>query len=289
MQTDSLPVCELDLFDKGFKHFWISDLSDLLIKFPFLEYPHKHNFYALFIIENAQGEIIIDNEKIMLNDAKVIIIKPRCINSIDINTQAIGRMILFSEDFFSLRYNNNILNQFAFLNREAKVAIRINEVQRKRLSLFSELLQEEYLLQKSETKKVLRSYLNIILFELERMYSPIGITKNRSSKHDKIQQFEELIEKNYVTKKLPSSYSDLLNISANYLNKLCKEETGQTAGDLIRRRIVIEAQRLIHYTNFSVNEIADKLGFENPSYFITFFKKQTQKTPEQFRKNEDAK
>lgn len=281
MQSDTLPVCELDLFDKGFKHFWI---SDLLTKFPFLEYPHKPNFYALIIIENAQGEIIIDNQKVTLNDAKVIIIKPRCISRIDINSQAIGKMIFFSEDFFSLRYNNNVLNQFAFLIREAKVAIRINEMQQTKLSLLLQLLLEEYLLQQNETQKVLRSYLNIFLFELERIYSPIGVVKNRNSKHDKIQQFEELIEKNYLSKKMPSSYADLLNVSANYLNKLCKEETGQTAGDLIRRRIIIEAQRLLHYTNFSINEIADQLGFENVSYFITFFKKHTQKTPEQFRK-----
>lgn len=285
MQTDTLPVCELDLFDGGLKHFWISNLSGLLTKFPILEYPHKHNFYALLIIDSAQGEITVDNEKVTLNDAKAIIIKPRCINSIDINSQAVGKIIFFSEDFFSLRYNNNILNQFAFLNREAKVAIRLDELQQKRLSLFLELLQEEYLLQKNETQKVMRSYLNIFLFELERIYSPIGgVVKNRNSKQDKIQQFEELIEKNYLIKKLPSSYAAVLNVSANYLNKICKEETGQTAGDLIRRRITIEAQRLIHYTSYSINEIADQLGFENASYFITFFKKQTQKTPEQYRK-----
>lgn len=284
MQTDTLPVCKLDLFDKGFKHFWISNLGDLLTKFPFLEFAHKHNFYAIVIIDSAQGEIIVDNEKVVLDDAKAIIIKPCCISRIDINRQAVGKIIFFSEDFFSLRYNNNILNQFAFLKREAKAVISLSESQKSRLSLFLELVQEEYLMQKNETQKVLRSYLNILLFELERICSPIGIVKNRNCKHDKIQQFEELIDKNYQSKKMPSSYAALMHVSANYLNKLCKEETGQTAGDLIRRRVAIEAQRLIHHTNFSINEIADKLGYENASYFVTFFKKQTHKTPEQFRK-----
>src|SRR5690554_7006598 len=84
---------------------------------------------------------------------------------------------------------------------------------------------------------------------------------------------------------MPSAYADLLNISPNYLNKICKEETGRTAGDLIRKRITIEAQRLLHYTNYTVNEIADQLGFENSSYFVTFFKKHTRTTPDKFRKN----
>lgn len=285
MQTDTLPVCELDLFDEGFKHFWISNLGDLLTRFPFLEYPHKHNFYALFIIENALGEIMIDNEKVVLNDAKIIVIKQGCISSININNQANGKIILFSEDFFSLRYNNNILNQFAFLDREAKAAIRMTELQRERTALFLGLLHEEYLLHADEPQKVLRSYLNIFLFELERIYSPIGIIRNRKSKYGKIQLFQKLIEKDYQHQKLPSYYADLLSVSPNYLNKLCKEETGQTAGDLIRRRIIIEAQRLLHYTSHTINEIADKLGFESTSYFITFFRKQTNKTPEHFRRS----
>ncbi|RZK31013.1 MAG: AraC family transcriptional regulator, partial [Hymenobacter sp.] len=46
------------------------------------------------------------------------------------------------------------------------------------------------------------------------------------------------------------------------------------------------AQRLLHYTNCSVNEIANQLGFENGSYFITFFRKKVGLTPEQFRKKE---
>lgn len=286
MQAGNLPVCTIDLFDEKSKHFWISSLDGLLFKYPFLENPHTHNFYALFFIEDAQGEISIDQEKIVLNDAKVIISKPRCINSIDINSRAKGKIVFFDEEFFSLRYNNNNLYQFTFLNREGKSSVRITEQQSERLMLFLNLLQDEFLLQKSETKKVLRSYLNILLFELERMFGTTSVSKNQNPKQDKIQQFEKLIDKYFIEKKLPSSYADLLNVSPNYLNKICKEVTGNTAGDLIRKRVVIEAQRLIHYTHYSINEIADKLGFENVSYFVTFFKKQTNITPEQYRKVE---
>lgn len=160
-------------------------------------------------------------------------------------------------------------------------------MQQQKLDILLQLIQEEYRLKKNETTKVIRSYLNIFLFELERLYKPFGTIKNRNTKNDKIQEFEKLIEINFTSKKLPSAYATMLNVSANYLNKLCKEETGQTAGDLIRKQIVMEAQRFLHFTNHSVNEIADKLGFDNVSYFVTFFKKQTHKTPEQFRKQEN--
>ena len=111
-----------------------------------------------------------------------------------------------------------------------------------------------------------------------------SVYSTKNIKRDKIFEFEQLIEKHFQASKLPSDYAEMMHLSANYLNKLCKEETGQTAGALIRKRIIIEAQRLLHYTNLSINEIADKLGFENPSYFITFFKKETHFPPDQYRR-----
>jgi AraC-like DNA-binding protein len=286
MQTTELTVCNMGMFGEGVRHFWLNELSGLLEKFPELEFPHKQDFYTLIIVEEAEGEIVIDNHKIRLDRAKAIIIKPRCINSIDINRKAQGKIICFTEDFFSLRYNNNILYQFSFLQSEAKPYMRLSNEQKEEWDILLKLLSEEYILQRRETKKVLRSYLNIVLYELERLYNPIGFVKSKNIKQQKVHEFGQLIEKHFETKKLPSAYAELLHISPNYLNKICKEETGQTAGDLIRKRITIEAQRLLHYTNYSVNEIADKLGFENYSYFVTFFKKQTETTPEQFRKNQ---
>lgn len=286
MQTTDMTVCNIGLFGDGVKHFWLDELSGLLEKFPELEFPHKQDFYILLIVDEAEGEIVIDNHKIRLDRAKSIIIKPRCINSIDINRKAKGTIICFTEDFFSLRYNNNILYQFSFLKREAKPYIRLTNEQKSKWDILIKLLSEEYHLKKRETKKVLRSYLNIVLFELERLYNPVGFSKAKNLKQEKVNEFEQLIDQHFDTKKLPSAYAELLHLSPNYLNKICKEETGQTAGDLIRKRITIEAQRLLHYTNYNINEIADKLGFENTSYFVTFFKKQTETTPEQFRKNQ---
>lgn len=284
MQTKELAVCNIGLFSEEPKHFWMGELAGLLERFPLLEYPHKQEFYMLLFVEHAQGELLIDEQKVRLDSAKVIIIKPRCVSSIDINRQAKGKVICFTEDFFSLRYNNNILYEFTFLQSGSKPYIRLSDEQHLRWQVLNSLLLEEFLFQKKGTEKVLRSFLNIIMCGLERIFWPFEVEKIRSLRQDKIHQFELLIETYYAIKKLPSGYADLLHISPNYLNKICREETGQTAGDMIRRRITIEAQRLLHHTNLSVNEIANKLGFENLSYFITFFKKQTGDTPEQFRK-----
>jgi AraC family transcriptional activator of pobA len=285
MQTTEPAVCNLSLFGEGIRQFCTIELTGLLERFPSLEFPHIQDYFCLMFVEDARGEITIDNLKIRADQAKTIVIKPRCISKIDLNRLAKGKLICFTEDFFSLRYNSNTLSQFAFLQRDALPFIRLNNEQNAHLDGLITLLEREYSNQKRDSKKVLRSYLNILLVELDRIFSPSGFVLNRSLNLEKIQKYESLIEKHFLVKRLPSQYAALLNVSPNYLNKICKEETGQTAGDLIRKRIVIETQRQLHYTNLSVKEIADKLGFENASYFVTFFKKNAGMTPEQFRKS----
>ena len=286
MQTENIPVCRLEVFDEALHHFWMGELGGLMARYPSLEYPHKNDFFALLFVEEATGEVVIDHQKIPLNDAKIVVIKPGCINSINTNGRASGKIILFSESFFSLRYNNNILSQFSFLASGSRVAVRIPESGQAKVNLLLNMIGEEFGLRKNDTHKVLRSYINILLFELERLFRAIQGPAAQKPKSAKFQQFEKLVDKHFTEMKLPSYYASLLHVTPNYLNKICKEATGHTSGDLIRKRITIEAQRLIHFTDYSINEIADKLGFENVPYFVTFFKKQTSLTPEQFRKVE---
>lgn len=286
MISTEIPNFLIKYFNKSIEHFGIFDLSDLLVKYPELEFPHKQDFYSIYFIEDAKGEMIIDNFRIRLDNPKVIINKSHCISKISINRKAKGKIICFTEDFFSLRYNNNILKQFSFIKMNSVPYIRLSSENNEKLQILLRLITEEFHLNKKDSKKVLRSYLNIILFELDRLYHPIEvINNNKSIKLEKIQEFEKLVDKHFDTKKHPHEYAELLHISSNYLNKICKEVIGITAGEMIRKRIILESERLLNYTNYSINEIAYKLGFENASYFITFFKKQTGVTPKQFRKN----
>ncbi|MDI9339532.1 MAG: helix-turn-helix transcriptional regulator [Sediminibacterium sp.] len=284
MRVSGLATCNIGLFGKSIGHFLVSDLKGVLEMYPFLEHPYQHDFYTILFVEKADGQVIVDDQKIRVDDPKVIIIKPGCIASIYINRNARGKLISFTEDFFSLRYNNNILYQFSFLKRNAGAMVRLNFGQTDKWRILLQQISEEFEQNRRERNIVLRSFLNILLFELERIWNPVGIKREVNVKTDKVNQFEKLVEERYVKDKMPSEYAKRLHLSPNYLNKLCKEETGFTAGELIRKRVTIEAQRLLHYTSLSVNEIADKLGFENVPYFITFFKKQTKLTPEQFRK-----
>jgi AraC-like DNA-binding protein len=93
----------------------------------------------------------------------------------------------------------------------------------------------------------------------------------------------ELIDVHYKEHKQPHVYASLMNLSASYLNNLCKQMLGKTLSDLIQERVTLEAKRFFAYSHLTISQVSDKLHFSEPSYFIRFFKKQTGVTPEQFR------
>ncbi|MHC5201382.1 AraC family transcriptional regulator [Myroides sp. LJL119] len=285
MQTNTLSVCHIGLFDNS-KDFWIGDLQDIKSRYPVLESAHIHTFYSILLVEKATGEVTIDHKKVDVTCSQAIILKPDCIHKIQLDPISKGQIICFTKEFFSLRYNTNVLGQFSFLNQNTPIQIKLLKQDFDVLLPVCNQIKQELTNKQKSYVKMLRSYLNIVLIHLDRNATPCKAPILVSPTKEKVQQYQKLIEIHFKTLKKPSDYADLLHISTNYLNKICKTIVGQTSGSLIQNHVVLQAQRLLSYTSYSINEIADQLGYEHTSYFVTLFKKATKQTPEAYRKDQ---
>lgn len=85
--------------------------------------------------------------------------------------------------------------------------------------------------------------------------------------------FKEILELNYITVKSPTAYAQQLNISSPYLNECVKSSTGYSVSQHIQQRVILEAKRLLYYTDKSVKEIASGLGYDDYPYFSRMFTK----------------
>ncbi|MGJ1434354.1 helix-turn-helix domain-containing protein [Sphingobacterium siyangense] len=85
--------------------------------------------------------------------------------------------------------------------------------------------------------------------------------------------FKELLERNFLTAKRPADYAKKLNISSAYLNECVKNTTGHSVSHQIQQRVILEAKRLLYYSDKSVKEIATDLGYDDYPYFSRLFTK----------------
>lgn len=68
-------------------------------------------------------------------------------------------------------------------------------------------------------------------------------------------------------------FCSLLHVSESNLNRLCKEQAGVTAMKLFRKIQCYEADRLMRETNFTIQEISQKLGFKSISQFSAMYRR----------------
>jgi AraC-like DNA-binding protein len=87
------------------------------------------------------------------------------------------------------------------------------------------------------------------------------------------------------SKKQVSEYTEILNLSGYQLSSITKNILGKTPSELINEYIILESKRHLLATSDQVNQIAWHLGYEDPSYFIRFFRKHTGYSPDAFRSN----
>ncbi len=82
--------------------------------------------------------------------------------------------------------------------------------------------------------------------------------------------------------------ADKLNYSTTYLSKALVQYKGISFTDISNQEKLKYAKYLLLTTDLSVQEISDKLGYNNVQNFIRFFKKQTETTPLNFRKENES-
>jgi AraC-like DNA-binding protein len=82
---------------------------------------------------------------------------------------------------------------------------------------------------------------------------------------------------------LVAPYARHLGCSAKSLNRACRAASDVTAKRVIVERIILEAKRVLAHTADPVAKISADLGFDEPTNFVKFFRRETDLTPAVFR------
>ncbi len=279
-------ICNLNTEKNSNELFSVDRFRGYVDSNPHLQEVHSHNYYHLVYFTEGSGEHLIDFEKFEAKSGTMYFMKPGQVHQWYFKEEYDGFVVNFFDNFFDwIGINSAILQKFRFLQsilvKDHVVEIS-TDLQEKIANYFEEMIQENHQDNQFSNLKIGFHLMNLFI-DIERSLEAVKI-KTSDYQSVLLNNFQSLIDQNFKTKKLPKEYAELLYITPNHLNALCKDILGTSAGELIRSRIVLEAKRLLVNKEISVTEIAYLLNFQDASYFVKFFKKYTEFTPEQFRK-----
>ncbi len=207
-----------------------------------------------------------------------------------ISTSYVGYTCLFSEEFLKSDRSESLQNSPLFKIGGTPI-LKITEQQREFLNtLFQKMLDEQ---QTDYVYKddLIRNYINLIIHEALKLQPSQNFDQHKNASSRVASVFLELLERQFpietnehpLALKTAQDYSNALSLHVNYLNRAVKSITGKSTTTHISERIISEAKALLQHTDWNISEIAYALGFEYPTYFNNFFKKNTGTNPKNFR------
>ncbi len=248
-------------------------------------FPHQHNFHQFLFFEKGTGLHMIDGEKYEVKPLSIHFISPNHVHHLLLEKKTKGYVCMFKEELFFIHNESNkfIEELGLFSNWNSKPIVNLLKADFDELKKLLILLEDEFANKKMRKNEILLMGLKMFLMKSSRIGGEIlGVGTNK--KRQIIINFLGLIDEN-CNKNLPVGfYSERLNITSTYLNRLVNEVYGKSVSDFIVERIVLEAKRVIRLSSKSIKETSFELGFEDPSYFARFFKKHVGITPVEYRK-----
>ncbi|MEO6302635.1 MAG: AraC family transcriptional regulator [Bacteroidia bacterium] len=249
--------------------------------------PHRHNFFELLIFTSGGGIHEVDFNDYKIKAKSLHFVSPTQVHKLKAN-QSKGFVVCFTQDavYSYMQRNENFATTFPFYDFNTSLPyLQVPPVLFEEIVQLATSINNTFYSKHPFKQEIIRSYLHIILLKLKYVF--IEQAKDPETKaqshHAGISAFKTLIDKHYSDHLSVQQYSEKLNLSPNYLNVLCKKETGKTAIQLIHERMLLEARRLLYSTNLSVKEISFSLQFEDVAYFNRFFKKNMELTPLEYR------
>jgi len=106
---------------------------------------------------------------------------------------------------------------------------------------------------------------------------------NRQHGRSVVAAIHQYVDENLAGDLSLTRLGEVVALNPAYLSRLYKQLTGNVLSETITEARLAEAKRLLEETNEKAQDVAIKVGFESAAYFTRFFKKMTERTPQEYR------
>jgi AraC-like DNA-binding protein len=233
----------------------------------------------LLLIIDGKGQHEIDFNLYPIEKHRIFLMRPGQVHSWTLSPKVKGLIVEFEAEI--LRSKDIRWNQLISLLQHIPESFLLTKDDFSGIKAFIENALTEYESKPSTYELVLHSTLTQIVIKLSRLSrKPQSLVTSDNDLHE---AFLQLVETHYKDEHQVEFYAKALKLTAKALTMRFYREALQPPRDCIQDRCLLEAKRLLAYSNLSIQEIGEELGFEDPNYFSRFFRKKTDESPGEFR------
>jgi AraC-like DNA-binding protein len=271
----------------GQGHFNVFLRKPCILRTPF----SRRDFYKIALVI-GKGKLIYSDKQVVIDRPALVFSSPSVPSSWETGPgPQSGWLCLFTYAFIESHEHKSALQDFPLFKVGGSHIIFPDEAQLAFLTGTLGRMMEEMDSDYAGKYDLLRNYLRIIMHEALKI-TPVSTVETNTSAAARITaQFLELLERQFpidspeqfLKLKTANEFAQSLAMHTNHLNRSVKEVTGKTTTQHISERVFKEAHALLKHTDWSIGQVANGLGFEEPAYFANFFKKHIGSSPAMYR------
>lgn len=243
--------------------------------------PHTHHFTELFYVTHGEGEFLVENEVFPVRENDLVIVNPNVshteISHADkpLEYIVLGINGLQFKNEFEEKFNNYSIHNFSPYKNELDFYLK---------TMLKEIQEKE-----ENFEAVCQNLLEIVIWNIIRRTKTqlsVAPTKKITKECRFIEQYlDEHFTEDITLEKL----SSLTYLNKYYLVHAFKNYKGTSPINYLISKRIQESKHLLDTTNYPVSKIATLIGFSSQSYFSQVFRKETNMTPNEYRKSMEKK
>lgn len=246
--------------------------------------PHQLEFYDILLITRGQGWFDLDDQRYRVAPGELFVTLPGQVRRWDV-AAVDGACVFFASEFIRDAFaDTRFLDQFAIFSAARRSgAITLSAAERTQFLRRFRRMGEELRGLRADATDLLRARLYELVVLMNRWYLARHPQHVSIGRNGIVDRFRSLVEREFRRMHRVQDYAERLDVSPGHLNVLCHAHLARSASDEIHQRLLLEARRLLRYTDKPAFAIAQELGFADPAYFGRFFKREAGVTPRGFR------
>lgn len=254
---------------------------------------HRIEYHELILVTRGHCNHVIDFDPIRSEPGSVLVSYPGQTEQFDVSRAWDGWLVLFRPEFLFDPVERKAVRTTSDLSLVGVLAglprhLALTEAE---FRLVGDLLarmhaDSQQMLPVAEAHALLRHQLCTLLLRLGRAHRRQHEDQSlpAPSEMRNFRRLQGLVERSFKSWHQVGPYANALGCTEKTLTRAAVGVAGITAKALITARIALEAKRLLVHTSVSVASIADELGFDDPSNFVKFFRREAGCAPLEFRR-----
>jgi AraC family transcriptional activator of pobA len=279
--------------NKDIGHFNVFDIAEIFRTSKVKpEMPYNRRTYYKVSLISGHNKVEYADKTIEIRDCAVLFASPKIpYNYTHLGPVQTGHFCVFTKDFLSKSTVGMDVDQLPIFSAQSDFVYEISTAQFEQIHGVFTKMHTEIASDYTYKYDLLRNYLMELIHYGQKLKPILPVEKGKTAAARTTTLFIELLERQFPIENIsqllqlrtPAHYAGTLGIHINHLNRVLKETTGKTTGEIISSRIFQEARILLTQTQWNISEIAFTLGFEEVAHFSNFFKKYSSQSPQLYR------